>query len=83
MKYPTVEETWHVPLSLKEAFDQEAIGYAKFLKEAKEAAEKHKEVEFTEGKPSTTVEPWQMLPRKTSKQKAWGSITSFKEGRVE
>ena len=63
VKYRTVEETWHVPLS-ERVFDQEAIEYAKLLKKAKEAAEKCKEKKFDEGKPSATKEPQQCCQKK-------------------
>ena len=73
MKYTTVEQ---------EAFDQEAIGYAKLLMELKEAAENYKEMRFDEGKPSATEEPLQMIPKETSKRKASKSNTSSKRPRM-
>ena len=82
MKYPTVEETVHKPLSQKEAFDQEAFGYAKLLSEAMEAAEKYKGYNNDEGKPSANEEPLQMLPKETSRQGACESNPSVKEGGV-
>ena len=72
-EYPTVEE---------EAFEQEVIGYANLLMEAKEAAESYKEMRFDEGKPSATEEPSQMMPKQTSKRKASNSNTPSKKVRT-
>lgn len=66
----------------KKSFDQEAIGNAQLVKEAKEAAKSYKEKKFYEGKPSATEQPLEMLIKETSKQKACESNTSFKEGRL-
>ena len=71
-KYSTVEE---------EAFDQEAIGFANLLMEAKEAAENYQEMRFDEGKPLAT-EPLKMMLKETSKRKASKSNTSSKRVRM-
>ena len=82
MEYPTVEETFHVPLSQKKkSFEQEAIGNAQLVKEAEKAAKTYKE-KFYEGKPSATEQPLKMLIKETSKLKAFESNTSFKESRL-
>ena len=82
MEYPTVEEIFHVPLSQeKKSFDQEAIGNAQLVKEAKKAAKTYKE-KFYEGKPSATEQPLKMLIKETSKLNAFESNTSFKESRL-
>ena len=78
MKCRSVEETSHVPLSQKKAFDQEGIGYAKLLEEAMEAAEKYKGYNNDEEKPSANEEPLQMLPKENSKKAAFASNTSVK-----
>ena len=78
MKCRSVEETSHIPLSQKKAFDQEGIGYAKLLEEAMEAAEKYKGYDNDEEKPSANEEPLQMLPKENSKKAAFASNTSVK-----
>ena len=82
MKCRSIEETSHVPLSQKKAFDQEGIGYAKLLEEAMEAAEKYKGYNNDEEKPSANEEPLQMLPKENSKKAAFASNTSVKEGGI-
>lgn len=83
MEYPTVEKNFTcTTVAKKKSFDQEAIGNAQLVKEAKEAGKTYKEKKFYEGKPSATEQPLEMLIKETSKQKACEFNTSFKEGRL-
>lgn len=82
IKCRSIEETSHVPLSQKKAFDQEGIGYAKLLEEAMEAAEKYKGYNNDQEKASANEEPLQMLQKENSKKAAFASNTSVKEGSI-
>ena len=81
VKYRTVEETWHVPLSEKESLIKKLLNMQNCLK-SEGGRWKVQRGEVWRGKTISYQRTPTMLSKEISKQKACESNTSFKEGRL-